>query len=264
MADKYKLVTVQSSRRVKRVKMGKVAAKSLTTEKSRQHVWPTRVRLFPLAACLLILGSAGCQGIGQNQAATRDSDPILGVGGLRPPGTPSPAASAGGTKPSGPVSVLPPAQPNSSTMSPAALAATTPRTLDKDRDLRIGNPQPIASNDGWGRQGIIPASEGTGAVLRRPEVIAEPVARTNPPTSETPAANGDNRLASDEQALKLLEARGVLWKNFDTVPETGEWRFVCIVPSQRDPHLRRTYEARSRDKLEAMQAVIDKIDSDRQ
>ena len=156
----------------------------------------------------------------------------------------------------------------------AALAAGMSKPFDKDHDLRIGAPAPTAA-DGWARQDAGPAGNGSGATLRGPVPLAEagsqPDARqpalaavppqTAPGPATQPAAQG-SRLASLDQLEAQVKARGALWHRLDKIGDTGEYKFSCSVPNRRKPGSRRTYEARAKDALVAVQAVLDQIDKD--
>src|SRR5207302_2040015 len=158
--------------------------------------------------------------------------------------------------------------------STAALAAGMTKPFDKDHDLRIAGPDSTAS-EGWARQGATQAvpTNGSGAVLSGVVPAGSQGMPQNSPTNAVPAAgangpqNGANtglRISSYEQAETLLKAHGALWYGLEMLGDSGEWKFSCIVPNRQKPGSRRTYEARDRNKLVAVQAVLDQIDKDQQ
>jgi hypothetical protein len=70
------------------------------------------------------------------------------------------------------------------------------------------------------------------------------------------------RVLSFEQAQAVLAAKGAHWQRLETAAETGEWRFECSVPNRSNPSISRTYTARDRNYLVALQMVIDQISRD--
>src|SRR5439155_25403626 len=107
--------------------------------------------------------------------------------------------------------------------------------------------------------GVVPAGS-PGAPQNGPTSVM-PAANANGPQS---GANAALRISSYDQAETLLKARGALWYGLEMLGDTGEWKFSCIVPNRQKPGSRRTYEARDRNKLIAVQAVLDQIDKDQQ
>ncbi|MCX7699475.1 MAG: hypothetical protein N2039_01225 [Gemmataceae bacterium] len=100
--------------------------------------------------------------------------------------------------------------------------------------------------------------------------------KTVPPTSTigtrpglTPAepvsvmVGGGPRIRTFEEAQQFLAARGVKWQDLQTTGE-GEWKFSCSIPNKNNPNSVRTYEARDRYGLHAIQKVIDQISRDQQ
>jgi hypothetical protein len=191
---------------------------------------------------LLALG--GCAG-----GHKLTDDPLLGGARARPPASTPLAASA-----------VPPPRPaaSGSLTSNAALAAGAPRPLDPSNDLRISDP-PRSPDSRYG-QG---QPTWTGATLQRPEPVANPpmVRATPAPVPTAPPVRG-LRLASFEQALDQLKARGVTWYDLKTWGDHGDCKFTCSIPNRQNPYISRNYEAQARSYLEAMQAVLDKIDSE--
>jgi hypothetical protein len=216
-----------------------------------------------LRRCLLVVPLAlllgiGCQtaptGGGGLARGTIDSDPLKGGG---PPLPPAGSALArgerlGGTlanqggRPSGPLPALP--TPSSST-SPAALTAGATSTLDQ-----TAAPLRIPGDTTWRGPGESPR------VTIQPPAPAAGFDTTPavplPATTQVAHLNG----ATDEQLLRILQARGVQ-------PEVrfvaNEWLCTCRVPNGNHPNLLHVYEAAADTKAAALQAVIEQIDRDR-
>jgi hypothetical protein len=136
-----------------------------------------------------------------------------------------------------------------------------PQLPDNGRDLRIGATPGTSGSDAWNRQGATPTG-GSNAVLRGPDTTATAAGEGKSEPVPPPAPPAPAHVSSYEQGLAQLSARGVLWHRLDTVAETGETRFTCSLPSRRTPGARRTYEARGRDHLAAIQAVLEQIDKE--
>jgi len=229
-----------------------------------------------LGAWLLML--TGCSHLNRTPGE-KAGDPLLGGVNLRPPVAvpatgPAATAPTAQAQPANPQAALP-FPPANSGLSNAALAAGMSKPFDKDHDLRIGAPGPTAA-DGWARQDAGPAGNGSAATLRGPVPLAEagsqpdarqpaPAAAVPPqtaPAAATPPAAQGSRLANLDQLEAQVHARGALWHRLDKIADTGEYKFSCSVPNRRKPGSRRTYEARARDALVAVQAVLDQIDKD--
>jgi len=67
-----------------------------------------------------------------------------------------------------------------------------------------------------------------------------------------------------KQAQRDLAARGVLGQRLEMTTGSGEWKFTCYVPNRQNPKVHRAYDARAKDPLSAIQAVLDKIDQEQQ
>jgi hypothetical protein len=202
-----------------------------------------------LTVCSLTL--AGCTDFNHNTNAP--SDPLLGA--PVKPLTQIPAQA-----PAAQVAVLPPTPVANPTLSTAALAAATPPPLDSGHDLRIGSPR--TGSDAWAGQSVA-AGTGTGAVLQRPELVAEPVSRTpTTPVATTPTSLGNSNGLTIEQAM--LKARGAVYQQETFVNETGQWEFRCALPNPQNPRIRRTYVGRGPDSLSAIRVVLDQIDKDQE
>jgi hypothetical protein len=245
----------QSSLMIGRVKMQKAGKKhSLTpshpsTGKRGAGLVARLIGFLPFGCWLMV----GCSNFGQ-QTST-GPDPLLG-------GPPIKATAGMPAKTGGTVATLPaPIPENNPGLSNASLASITPlRGADSNRDLRIGS----NTSDPWARQnGPVPRSDGSGAVLRGPEPVTEPVAHREEAVA-TPVAQASGRIATYEQAQAQLAARGVVWQRLENTTDKSEWQFSCSVPNRQNPRLRRTYQARAADHLSAIKAVLDQIDKDQQ
>jgi len=154
----------------------------------------------------------------------RNGDPLTGAPPL--PVAPAPAALG---KPAPP----PPPPVGSTAAGSTAALASGVRPGGVNSGLRIGE-APVPSS-------VPPRQPGatlTGATM--------------------PVTGG--RAISYEQAQALLTSRGVKWQWLEQKPDTGEWRFMCRLPSRANPNLHRTYEAKGPTHLAAVQAVLDQMD----
>jgi len=156
-------------------------------------------------------------------------------------------------------SVVPPPVPVGSTPTPAGgpppvpVATSTPSTAA----LVNGGPSKPLSGGHDLRIGEGPA-QLTGATLRAPQPVT-PALRTE----AVPMSFGSGaRVTGYEQAQAILQSRGVKWQKLETVSETGDWKFSCLVPNPRSPNSVKTYEAQASSYLAAVQAVLDKMDRD--
>jgi hypothetical protein len=201
------------------------------------------------ALCLL----AGCRTTSSPEPKQAPVDPLLGGPPIPQKGTSSPSSS--------PRADATPALPApSSSTSPAALANGAVPTLDPSRELSIndrGSGTPATPTGGWRGPGS--AAGGAPDVQLRPPVPAgQPGAPPRQDAPPVPAAAP--RVATFEQAEEALSARGVTWQRLETAADTGEWKFSCFIPNRANPNVHRTYEARARDQVAALQAVLDQID----
>lgn len=184
--------------------------------------------------------SLGCAGANHGMGG-QVNDPLLG----NAPAAPRPAGILGA-----PTTASRTTPPNSLT-STAALAAGPSRSLDAATELRIHDAPPGPNHGAAG-----------GAILNRPVPFPSTVAHANP-VSPSPSFSPSSRVASYEQAQALLAARGVTWQRLETWGDKGEWKFTCSVPNKQNPFISRNYEAKSRDFLGAMQAVLEQMDKER-
>ena len=66
-----------------------------------------------------------------------------------------------------------------------------------------------------------------------------------------------------EQLRSQLLAQGATLISMTTNVETGETKLICQVPKAGSPSVRQTYEAKARDEVSAMRAVLDRISAGR-
>jgi hypothetical protein len=150
-----------------------------------------------------------------------------------------------------------------STMSNAALAAGRPQPLDNSHDLRITDPKAGGNGGNRAGQGTLTANDGTGAQLVPAIQTSDPGPRRDAPPADNLVSLASTRNGSYEQAQAQLAARGVIWQRLENASDTGEWKFSCAVPNRQNPNVHRTYEAKAKDFLSAMQAVLEQIDKER-
>ncbi|MBV9124862.1 MAG: hypothetical protein JO112_16025 [Planctomycetes bacterium] len=196
-----------------------------------------------MGLCLLLL--TGCINSKQDHVASAN-DPLLG--GAPPVASSPPQPTLGGPLPSLPAP--------SSLTSNAALAgsSSTPTGDNRGQDLRIADASPRAD----GSAGQVASG---GLMLRQPQPMLEPaIHQVTAPAVAPPSAG--STVTTYEQAQATLMARGVIWQRLETTGNPGEWKFSCSVPNRQNPSLSRTYEARARDYLSAIRAVLDQMDHD--
>jgi hypothetical protein len=196
--------------------------------------------LLPVFLCPLSVATTGCA-----PEKVSGNDPLFGGPAVRPPSAAvaaAPAPAAAGTVPAQP-------QPPP-TGTPAALASGGRGPLDPSRpDLRIGqDPAPAP----WGG----PGAATPGVALQPPQ-----------PLSPKPAADAqltsNSAAASYEQLRAQLVARGADLITFTTNAPTGETTLTCRVPVPGSPSSHQRYDARARDEVSAMRAVLDQMDRQR-
>jgi hypothetical protein len=64
-----------------------------------------------------------------------------------------------------------------------------------------------------------------------------------------------------EQAQTILASKGIGWQRLEN-GDQGDWKFSCSVPSKANPAVSRTYEAHATNYLDAIRAVLDKMDKE--
>jgi hypothetical protein len=208
--------------------------------------FPRRLRKLGEAFLLpLIFAAMGCQAFDRfrDPPASRDYDPLTG---LPPRNDPDKRA----------VNITSTFNNPSNRTTPAGLAGSSSRPGD---DLRIGdnrrddrdrNLQPT----GWAGTGDGKPGPNGSAELRSPVVGTS----TNTPRTANPSTGPGPRIRSFEEGQQFLTARGVRWQRLETTAE-GEWKFSCSIPSRPGATSMKTYEARDRFGLLAIQTVIDQI-----
>jgi hypothetical protein len=147
--------------------------------------------------------------------------------------------------------MLPPMPAPTATTSPAALAGGRAQPLDPNHDLRIGSP---SGGDSWKGQ-----ATPTGVTLRGPEAAGNPPPRPEVGSPRTGTLTSGTQGLTLEQALSQLAARGMSWYRLEPLPDTGETRFECSLPDRQQANRQRHYDARGRDSLAAVQAVLDQV-----
>jgi hypothetical protein len=209
----------------------------------------------PCLTAFCLLPTAFFNGCASANKTAADPDPLLGGSGIKPAVQTTsqpivgPAATAG----------LPPLPQSNPGLSNAALASGMTRPFDDTQNLRIGDPRGTAT-DGWAGQGQVTSAAPGGAKLRQP-ITADLASRQDTGPASTPTTQGTG-LLSYEQAQTQLASRGVLWQRLEKVAETGDSKFSCAVPNRQNPRIHRTYEARARDDISAIRAVIAQIDKE--
>ena len=99
-----------------------------------------------------------------------------------------------------------------------------------------------------------PAGAWTGNQSRN---SATPTAGTRPGGAAPDNGAAGLRVRTFEEAQQFLSARGMKWQELKNTGES-EWSFACSIPTKNSTSVR-TYEARDRYGLLAMQKVIDQI-----
>ena len=196
--------------------------------------WKARM----IGACLLA-ALGGCQSV---QDWRNEIDPIRG-------GPPIPTGSATTSQPPA-TGDVPPLQTGSLSTSPAALTvgaalATADRpapALQATPAVTIQVPRPLSESQ-----------------------VAEPRPVIVPVSANVPAPGTAAGGTSYEQIQQALQARGVTEQHLDTTGKPDEWYFTCAVPNPSNPLMRRNYDTKcvGAGGLEAMRAVLEKIDQDR-
>jgi hypothetical protein len=194
--------------------------------------------LVPIAAALL----AGCA-----PDYFSHNDPLFGSPPPHPPGA---AVAAGPTV--APPTGVPPLPQQSPSGTPAALASGGRGPLDPNRpELRIGTD---TSTPTWG---------GPGVALQPPQ----PAGGASVPLQPKPAADlqltSTGSTATYEQLKAQLVARGASVITVTANAETGETTLTCLAPVSGRPGEHQRYDAKARDEVSAMRAVIEQMDHKR-
>lgn len=199
--------------------------------------------LFVFPALILL---SGCQAFEKWRGNSNDADPLTGL-------PPRVAQDKRG------VSLTSSYDNPANRTTPATLAGAN-RPGD---DLRISDGRRDDRNavqpTGWKGTGSEKPAPGSGTAQLR-----SPIASNT--GSARPAAVGAGpgpRIGTFEDGQQFLMSRGVKWQRLETTGE-GEWKFSCSIPSRPGSTSMKTYEARDRHGLIAMQFVIDQIVRDQQ
>jgi hypothetical protein len=123
---------------------------------------------------------------------------------------------------------------------------------------------PVSSSGGAARgvapgtvqvDGPIPMSESTSKTMSAPIACAG-----MRPTDGAVAPPSPGGIATFEQAQQCLKQRGVEWQLLEV--DQGQWKFQCSVPIPGQKGMNRRYETKATDPLNAIRAVIEKIDQE--
>lgn len=262
-----------------------------TRPKNRNRHKAGRWRGVGILAAAGLISLAGCNTFDSGSTAAAP-DPFLGPAVAGPPKTAVAAVQPPpGLPPKTIAGVLPAAPAPSSAVSVAALAPNSVRPVADRDELRMPAPRSGQGGEGWAPTGgSAVASNGVRATLNQPENSAAPTRspvpgvltqNTNPtpatqqipwpppqPQAQTstpraqeapgPAAPEEPPTTTDAAAA-ILSKKGAVWQRPSANGETGEVLFRCGIPNPKTNKVR-IYEARAKDQLSAMQAVIEQID----
>jgi hypothetical protein len=222
--------------------MAKAVSQQSEPARRRAVIGPWAFCLLSPAFCLL---PAGCA---PDDFAS--NDPYFGVG---PPVRPPSAPAVGAVVPAG--GVVPPLPQPAPSGTPAALTGATRGPLDPSRDLRIGSD---TSSPSWQ-----PAGGAPGVALQPPQPVGGgPVPLQPTPLPTAPAATVATA-PTYEQLMAQLRQRGVSQLVIKPDFKTGEVTGSCFLPSKADPSKQQRYDvSNAHDPVSAMQALLEKIDTD--
>jgi hypothetical protein len=205
----------------------------------------------------------------QRSRDTKEPEPLFGeyhpksFGSAPPPAGKTTSSRSGGA---GAIPALPAA---TSSGSSAAIVSGDP--LIGSHPLGIEDPgraQPVAA---W--QGTRQLTSGPPAADMTPN-LRPPIVQALPPdpnagaagpggAQATPPAWSALPTAADfDQLQQQLAGRDVIWQRLESYP--GGYKFSCMVPKPFERDVNRTYEATAADYRSAIDAVLKKIDNDRQ
>lgn len=161
---------------------------------------------------------------------------------------------------------IPPGQrPVSSTFDPkrneAAAVSASANTAPGVSNLSIGGNAPTSASAA--SSNAASAWSGTESKTVSPASLTGTRPGLTPSEPVSVTVGGGPRIRTFEEAQQFLAARGVKWQDLQTTGE-GEWKFSCSIPNKTNPNSVRTYEARDRYGLNAIQKVIDQISRDQQ
>ncbi len=243
----------QSSRGRKRVKMARTEK---CVARRQTGAWGRTILGLAVLGSLLL---TGC--LTEDPRMSRGGqhyDPLRGGAPVAPAGRESPPPGPLPPSPSAPHGPATSSLTGTSTTSPAALASGSFSPLDPSRSLQIGDVRPATAPPAGG--GGEWKGQGDAAPAPRPE---RPDPAVTPVTARGALASLGGSAAhvtTFEQAQALLAARGVTWQSLQTWGDEGEWQFSCRIPKPQNPHIARRYEARARDPIAAVRAVLEEID----
>lgn len=151
--------------------------------------------------------------------------------------------------------------------TPASLAGVPNRSSE---DLRIGDARRDERDRslqpaGWNGTGEAKPGPASSAQLKPPvsgPSATESMANRLDASRSLPPGPGP-RIRSFEDGQQFLMSRGVKWQRLETTGE-GIWKFSCSIPTRPGASSMKTYEARDKYGLIAMQNVIDQIVRDQQ
>lgn len=217
----------------------------------------------PVLASLVLFLAAGCAseltGGGAGGLAS-GNDPLVGGPPIRPTsGGPGPApaapASSGGT--------VPPMTAPSTSGGPAALTSGGGlKSLDPNRDLRIGAPTstPRGSRGEW-------TGTSSGVALDGPQPLTPgtPAPAGPRPGAEVKLTGAGAAAPAGYEALRAqLVQRGLVWMRMETSIEKGTVSLTCFVASRQSPGTMQKYEVSDvPDEVAALRAVLDRLDTGR-
>jgi hypothetical protein len=222
-----------------------------------------------VAAFLAACGLPGCSGT----AGFEGPDPLTGGPPIQRRSSPAPTLASdlspqpASTPAPAPGGQLPPVPTPSTATSQAALAGGMSQPLDSSRDLRIGAPTPMTTEQPLWRGNDTAA--GPGARLNGPHTPAATLAPSGPPPA-APAANvptapsmiltgGGGQADTLDQALRQLRnGRRVNWERLET-QENGSWYFQCAIANPAKPDAEFNYKASGATEVEAVRKVLDQI-----
>jgi hypothetical protein len=217
-------------------------------------VLPLLAGLLPLALSLVPFLS-GCTGDGQVK-----DDPLLGA--VAPPPPVQAALPPAGAP-------VPPLPVSSSAVSTASLAAGTP-PLEGGRELKMDDPRDkLVNRSTWQQAGAAAEKAAGGAALNNPVPIVPAADRTDMDPLQGLAGSqgtGSDFARAGSAAESLDQLRAQLKQRGMTEYHSETWgdgiRVVCAGPKKSDPKKTRSYEAYAINEIEAVKAIMGKIDAD--
>jgi hypothetical protein len=216
-----------------------------STDRTRRHWSRQLVLLLPLLI-------AGCMSDRPAYTRDRDIDPLTGL----PARIPAPDRRASADYPD-----------RATTGSLAGSSGFAPEGVS-GLGIRESNGGPaergnVHANDAWSGPDSRSAT-GSGARLGSAggNGLTDNNSRVAPASSAALGSASDRspivRMRSFEEAQQFLMARGVKWQRLQTTGE-GEWAFACTIPNRIGAGSMKTYEAKDKYGLVAIQKVIDEI-----